>query len=152
MIDGDPNLRNTRFPRWPIWLVEFGRVCTNFIGKVSTPFINQMGSSKWLMAVRLQLCSYFPWYIVFVCVRLPSLRSAIWFAFTWFWEEDLLIWEELSTALTHGDRVQLKMSPTISLCCMYQNHLFIVGIGPNLNKELKFIYRFDWSDRMCFYG
>ena len=27
-----------------------------------------------------------------------------------------------------------------------ENHLFIVGIGPILNKEFKFIYQSDWSD------
>ena len=30
-------------------------------------------------------------------------------------------------------------------------HLFIVGIGPILNKELEFIYRSDRSDRTYVY-
>ena len=33
-----------------------------------------------------------------------------------------------------------------SLVCI-ENHLFIVGIGPILNKELEFIYQSDRSDR-----
>ena len=31
-------------------------------------------------------------------------------------------------------------------------HLFIVGIGPILNKEHKFIFRYDCSDRTCVYS
>ena len=34
------------------------------------------------------------------------------------------------------------MSPTISLSGMYPNHLFKVGIGPILIKELEFIFLF----------
>ena len=44
------------------------------------------------------------------------------------------------------DRIQPKMSPTISFSGKYQNHLFIVGIGPIINKELEFIYQYDRSD------
>ena len=35
-----------------------------------------------------------------------------------------------------------------SLVCI-ENHLFIVGIGPILNKELEFTFRSDRSDRTC---
>ena len=38
-----------------------------------------------------------------------------------------------------------------SLVCI-ENHLFIVGIGPILNKELGFIFRSDRSDRTCVYS
>ena len=37
-----------------------------------------------------------------------------------------------------------------SLVCI-ENHLFIVGIGPILDKELKLIFRSDRSDRTCVY-
>ena len=33
-----------------------------------------------------------------------------------------------------------------------KNHLFIVGIGPILNTELKFIFRSDRSDSTCVYS
>ena len=32
-----------------------------------------------------------------------------------------------------------------------ENHLFIVGIGAILNKELEFIFRYDCSDHTCVY-
>ena len=38
-----------------------------------------------------------------------------------------------------------------SLVCI-ENHLFIVGIGPILNEEIKFIYWSDRSDRTCIYS
>ena len=38
-----------------------------------------------------------------------------------------------------------------SLVCT-KNHLFFVGIGPILNKEIKFIYRSDESDRTYVYS
>ena len=38
------------------------------------------------------------------------------------------------------DLFQPKMSPTLSISGMYQKPFFIVGIGPILNKELKFIF------------
>ena len=38
-----------------------------------------------------------------------------------------------------------------SLVCI-ENHLFIVGIGPILNKELELIFRSDRSDRTCVYS
>ena len=38
-----------------------------------------------------------------------------------------------------------------SLVCI-ENHLFILGIGPILNKELEFIFRSDRSDRTCVYS
>ena len=38
-----------------------------------------------------------------------------------------------------------------SLVCI-ENRLFIVGIGPILNKELEFIFQSDQSDRMCVYS
>ena len=50
------------------------------------------------------------------------------------------------------DGVHPKISPTISFSGMYQNHLFIVGIGPILNKDLKFIYRSDRSDLTYVYS
>ena len=37
------------------------------------------------------------------------------------------------------------------LVCI-ENHLFILGIGPILNKELKFIFLSDGSDPTCVYG
>ena len=37
------------------------------------------------------------------------------------------------------------------LVCI-KNRLFIVGIGPILNKELEFIFRSDSSDRTCVYN
>ena len=37
-----------------------------------------------------------------------------------------------------------------SLLCI-KNHLFIAGIGPTINKELKFIFRSDQYDRTCVY-
>ena len=37
-----------------------------------------------------------------------------------------------------------------SLVCI-KNHLFIVGIGTILNKELELIFRSDRSDHMCVY-
>ena len=43
-----------------ILYVEFGRVCQKLTGKVSDPCINQMGASKLLIDVQLQLCSYRP--------------------------------------------------------------------------------------------
>ena len=42
-----------------------------------------------------------------------------------------------------------NMSHTLSFSGMYQNHLFLVGIGQLLNKELEFIYRYYFSDRAC---
>ena len=36
------------------------------------------------------------------------------------------------------DRVQPNISPTISFSGMYKNHLFIVVIGPVLNKDMEF--------------
>ena len=36
------------------------------------------------------------------------------------------------------------------LVCV-KNHLFIVGVGPILNKEPGFIFRSDCSDRACLY-
>ena len=36
------------------------------------------------------------------------------------------------------------------LVCI-ENHLFIVGIGPTLNKDLGFIFRSNCSDCMCAY-
>ena len=44
------------------------------------------------------------------------------------------------------DGVKTKMSPTISFSDMYQNHLFIVGIGSIINKKIEFIYQSDCSD------
>ena len=38
-----------------------------------------------------------------------------------------------------------------SLVCI-KNYLFIVGIGPIINKELEFIYRSGCSDCTCVYG
>ena len=38
-----------------------------------------------------------------------------------------------------------------SLVCI-KNHLFIVGIEPNFNKDLEFIYQSDRSDRTCVYS
>ena len=38
-----------------------------------------------------------------------------------------------------------------SLVCI-KNQLFIVGIGPILNKELEFIFRSDRSDCTLVYG
>ena len=38
-----------------------------------------------------------------------------------------------------------------SLVCI-ENHLFIVGIGPILNKELELIFRSNRSDRTCVYS
>ena len=38
-----------------------------------------------------------------------------------------------------------------SLVCI-ENNLFIVGIGPILNKELELIFRPDRSDRTCVYS
>ena len=35
---------------------------------------------------------------------------------------------------------QPNMSPTLSFSSMYRNYLFIVGIGPILNKELELIF------------
>ena len=32
------------------------------------------------------------------------------------------------------------MSPTLSFADMYQNRLFIVGIGPIINRELEFVF------------
>ena len=49
------------------------------------------------------------------------------------------------------DLVQPKMSPKLPFSVMYQNHLFIVGKGPILNKELGFIYWSDRSDRTYIY-
>ena len=38
-----------------------------------------------------------------------------------------------------------------SLVCI-KNHLFIVVIGPIINKELELIFRSDRSDRTCVYS
>ena len=38
-----------------------------------------------------------------------------------------------------------------SMVCI-ENHIFIVGIGTILNKELKFIYQYDCSDRTYVYS
>ena len=38
-----------------------------------------------------------------------------------------------------------------SLVCI-ENHLFILGIGPILNEELKFIFRSDRYVRTCVYS
>ena len=47
-------------------------------------------------------------------------------------------------------------SPRCPLCSHSQvcieNHLFIVGIGPILNKELELIFRSDRSDRTYVYS
>ena len=47
-------------------------------------------------------------------------------------------------------------SPRCPLCShslvYIENRLFIVGIGPILNNELKFIFRYDHSDRKCVYS
>ena len=40
---------------------------------------------------------------------------------------------------------------SLSLVCI-ENNLFIVGIGPILNKELELIFRSDRSDRTCVYS
>ena len=52
--------------------------------------------------------------------------------------------------LTHN-LVQPNMTPALSLSGTYQNRVFIVGIGPIIDIELKFIFRPDHSDHMCVY-
>ena len=50
------------------------------------------------------------------------------------------------------DWVYPNISPTISLSGMYLKYIFIVGIGPILNKEHEFIYLSDRSDSMYVYS
>ena len=54
------------------------------------------------------------------------------------------------------DQVETWYSPRYHLryysLVFIGNHLFIVGIGPILNRELEFIYRSDQSDRTCVYS
>ena len=51
-----------------------------------------------------------------------------------------------------NDLFQPNISPTLSFYGMYQNHLFIVGIEPILNKELEFVFLSDRSDHTCVYN
>ena len=50
---------------------------------------------------------------------------------------------------TITDGIHQKMSLQYYYLVCIENHLFIVGVGPNLNKELSFIYLSDRSDRSC---
>ena len=50
------------------------------------------------------------------------------------------------------DKVQPKISPKILFFGMYQTHLFIIGIGPILNKEPEIIYRYACYDRTYVYS
>ena len=74
----------------------------------------------------------------------------------------MLFWMEQKTVLQVFSSINVKpslhmtwSSPRCPLRSHYlvciENHLFIIGIGPILNKELKFIFRSDCSDRICVY-
>ena len=61
---------------------------------------------------------------------------------------DVLGWNKSSNNVV--DLFQPKMSlRSHSLLCTKNNHLFIVGIVPILNKELELIFRSDRSDCTC---
>ena len=63
-----------------------------------------------------------------------------------------LAWSIMSSyRLTLIDLVQPKMTPTLSFSGMDRKYIFIVGIGPILNKELEFIFGSVRSDCICVY-
>ena len=63
------------------------------------------------------------------------------------WHFDLLIWSITRLWTGSSPRCPLRSH---SLVCI-ENHLFIVGIGPIINKELEFIYQSYRSDRTYVY-
>ena len=64
-----------------------------------------------------------------------------------YFSQLLLEGVESSFKTGYGPRCPLRSH---YLVCI-ENHLLIVGIGPILNNELGFIYRYDRSDRTCVY-